>query len=98
MAKIGPVANLPGHLSVSVRSSAAGAGYRDRAADGPERPACHVAFAVASLAATGPQAKQFVQALWDAPIPSGEQRYYDGMLYMMSLLHCSGEFRNWAPK
>ncbi|MHB1957519.1 MAG: glycosyl hydrolase family 8 [Acidobacteriaceae bacterium] len=54
--------------------------------------------AVASLAATGPQAKQFVQALWDAPIPSGEQRYYDGMLYMMSLLHCSGEFRIWTRK
>ena len=54
--------------------------------------------AVASLAATGPQAKQFVQALWNAPIPSGHQRYYDGMLYMMSLLHCSGEFRIWTPK
>lgn len=54
--------------------------------------------AVASLAATGPQAKQFVQELWDAPIPSSEQRYYDGMLYLMSLMHCGGEFRIWAPK
>lgn len=54
--------------------------------------------AVASLAATRPQSSQFVQALWNALIPSGEQRYYHGMLYMMSLLHCSGEFRIWTPR
>jgi len=54
--------------------------------------------AVASLAAKHRQAKQFVNALWDAPVPSGQYRYYDGMLYLMSLLHCSGEFRIWAPK
>jgi oligosaccharide reducing-end xylanase len=49
--------------------------------------------AVASLAATNPHAKDFVKALWDAPIPAGQQRYYDGMLYLLSLLHCSGRFR-----
>ncbi len=50
--------------------------------------------AVGSLAATdGPAAKAFVDALWKMPVPSGEQRYYDGMLYLMSLMHCSGEFR-----
>jgi len=54
--------------------------------------------AVASLAATKPQAKRFVAELWNAPIPSGEQRYYDGMLYLMSLMHCGGEFRIWTPK
>ena len=27
------------------------------------------------------------------PVPSGEQRYFDGMLYLMSLMHLSGEFR-----
>ncbi len=54
--------------------------------------------AVASLAATQPQAKQFVEALWNAPIPSGQLRYYDGMLYMLSLLHASGQFRIWMPK
>jgi oligosaccharide reducing-end xylanase len=53
--------------------------------------------AVASLAATNPRAKEFVAALWDAPIPSGPMRYYDGMLYLMSLLHCSGRFRIWMP-
>jgi oligosaccharide reducing-end xylanase len=55
--------------------------------------------ATASLAATkGPVSKAFLDALWDAPVPSGEQRYYDGMLTMMSLLHCSGRFRIWGPK
>jgi oligosaccharide reducing-end xylanase len=54
--------------------------------------------AVASLAATQPQSKEFVEALWNAPIPSGQLRYYDGMLYMLSLLHTSGQFRIWAPK
>jgi oligosaccharide reducing-end xylanase len=55
--------------------------------------------AVGSLAATkGPNAEAFVDALWTMPQPSGEQRYYDGMLYLMSLMHCSGEFRIWdAP-
>jgi len=35
----------------------------------------------------------FVQALWDLPIPSGNYRYYDAMLYMLSFLHVSGRFR-----
>jgi oligosaccharide reducing-end xylanase len=50
--------------------------------------------AVGSLAATdGPNAKAFVDALWNLPVPSGEQRYYDGLLYLMSMMHASGEFR-----
>ncbi len=51
--------------------------------------------AAASLAATDARAKNFVRALWDAPVPSGRQRYYDGMLYLLNLLHCSGRFRIW---
>jgi oligosaccharide reducing-end xylanase len=54
--------------------------------------------AVASLAATnGLRARKFVEALWHAEIPSGRGRYYDGLLYFLSLLHCSGQFRIWAP-
>jgi oligosaccharide reducing-end xylanase len=50
--------------------------------------------AVGSLAATdSATAKAFVEELWNTPIPSGEQRYYDGMLYLMSMMHCSGTFR-----
>ncbi|MGB2863469.1 MAG: glycosyl hydrolase family 8 [Sedimentisphaerales bacterium] len=55
--------------------------------------------AVASLAATnGPRAQKFVEALWNAEIPSGRYRYYDGLLYFMSLLHCSGQFHIWTPQ
>ena len=55
--------------------------------------------AVASLAATnGPRALKFVEALWNEDIPTGRYRYYDGLLYFMSLLHCSGQFRIWTPQ
>jgi oligosaccharide reducing-end xylanase len=53
--------------------------------------------AVASLAATEPRAQQFVEALWNTPAPTGQYRYYDGMLYLLGMLHCSGEFRIWTP-
>lgn len=54
--------------------------------------------AVAGLAATDKaRAGKFVEALWKAEIPSGRYRYYDGMWYLMGLLHCSGEFRIWPP-
>jgi len=54
---------------------------------------------VGGLAATpGPNEKAFVEELWRTPIPLGEQRYFDGMLYIMSMLHCSGNFRAWGPK
>ena len=56
------------------------------------------AAAVGSLAATpGPISKAFVEELWNTPMPSGEQRYFDGMLYIMSMLHCSGNFRILGP-
>lgn len=55
--------------------------------------------AVAGLAATNrARAKEFTEALWNSPIPSGQNRYYDGMLYLMSLMHCGAEFRIWKPK
>jgi oligosaccharide reducing-end xylanase len=54
--------------------------------------------AVNGLAATHPRAKQFVEALWNLPVSAGFYRYYDGMLYMLATLHCSGEFRIWHPQ
>ena len=55
--------------------------------------------AVAGLAATDrARASQFTEALWSMPTPSGQNRYYDGMLYLMSLMHLSGEFRIWTPQ
>jgi oligosaccharide reducing-end xylanase len=53
--------------------------------------------AVASLAATNPRAQKFVEALWNTPVPEGQWRYYDGMLYLLAMLHCSGEFQVWPP-
>lgn len=55
------------------------------------------ANAVASLASDHPERLAFVEALWNQPIPSGRYRYYDGMLYLMGLLHCSGDFKVWLP-
>ena len=50
--------------------------------------------AVGGLAAPpGLDTRAFLQELWDMPVPSGEQRYFDGMLYLMSMMHCAGEFR-----
>jgi oligosaccharide reducing-end xylanase len=55
--------------------------------------------AVVSLAATHPVAKEFVEALWQLPVPHTiGDRYYGGLLYLMSLLHCSGEFKIYAPR
>jgi oligosaccharide reducing-end xylanase len=52
------------------------------------------AAAVGSLAATPGQASDdFLRALWATPVPSGEQRYFDSMLYLMSMMHLGGEFR-----
>jgi oligosaccharide reducing-end xylanase len=39
-----------------------------------------------------------VDELWNAGIPSGRYRYYDGMWYLMALLHVSGQYRVWTPK
>ncbi len=53
--------------------------------------------AVAAIAATTPNRTDFVQALWDQSIPSGQWRYYDGMLYLIGLLHVNGNFRIYEP-
>jgi oligosaccharide reducing-end xylanase len=49
--------------------------------------------AVASLAATHARSWRFVDELWSARPPHGTWRYYDGMLYLLGLLHVSGQFR-----
>jgi oligosaccharide reducing-end xylanase len=53
--------------------------------------------AVAAMATPPEKGRPFIQAMWDTAIPSGQWRYYDGMLYMLSLLHISGNFRIYAP-
>jgi oligosaccharide reducing-end xylanase len=53
--------------------------------------------AVAGLAADPALARPFVQRLWDQPMPTGRHRYYDGLLTMLALLECSGQFRIHGP-
>lgn len=53
--------------------------------------------AACSLAATNSRAWLFVDELWNAPIPTGQWRYYDGMLYFLGMLQVSGNYRIYAP-
>ena len=53
--------------------------------------------AVGGLAADPALARVFVQRLWDAPVPSGPFRYYDGLLHQLALLEVSGHFRIYEP-
>jgi len=54
----------------------------------------------ASLAASNNErALKFTKALWELEVPSSKTfRYYDGLLYMMSLLHTAGEFHIILPQ
>jgi oligosaccharide reducing-end xylanase len=54
--------------------------------------ACNGLLGFGLPAASG---KPWVQALWNAAIPTGKFRYYDGALYTLGLLHVSGAFRLW---
>jgi oligosaccharide reducing-end xylanase len=53
--------------------------------------------AVGALAASTETKWEFVEEFWNTPIPSGQFRYYDGLLYMMALLQLSGNFRIYDP-
>jgi oligosaccharide reducing-end xylanase len=53
--------------------------------------------AVAGLAADPAQARPFVERLWEAPVPAGRWRYYDGMLYLLGLLQTGGRFQIYSP-
>ena len=49
--------------------------------------------AVCGLASNSTVAWDFVAELWATPTPTGHYRYYDGMLYMLGMLHTSGQFK-----
>lgn len=51
--------------------------------------------AMATLAASGPHAKEFVDRFWNTPLRTGERRYYDNCLYFFTLLALSGNYRIW---
>jgi oligosaccharide reducing-end xylanase len=60
-------------------------------------PGLFAMAAVGALAADTANAKLFVQRLWDMPIPSGQYRYYDGLLYFLALTQVSGHFQIYSP-
>lgn len=53
--------------------------------------------ATAALASTTPKTWDFVEELWEMRIPSGQWRYYNGLLYLMALMNLGGEFRIYTP-
>jgi len=59
----------------------------------------HVAMnAAGGLASNNNNTWSFIQELWGATPPTGTYRYYDGLLYFLSLLHTSGNFKIYMPK
>jgi len=54
--------------------------------------------AVAALASTNENRKDFVKELWRLPVPDGPFRYYDSMLYMLAMLQVSGNFKIYDPE
>lgn len=42
-----------------------------------------------------PLAQEYLRRLWEVPLPTGKFRYYTGMVYMLSMLHVTGNFKVW---
>lgn len=42
-------------------------------------------------------AKVVLQKLWDTNPPSGQWRYFNGMVYFLGLLNASGQFKVYKP-
>ncbi|MCR6641890.1 MAG: glycosyl hydrolase family 8 [Sporocytophaga sp.] len=51
-----------------------------------------------TLASNNAMAWDFVDKLYNQAVPSGEYRYYDGLLHMLGLLHASGKFKIWKSE
>jgi oligosaccharide reducing-end xylanase len=54
--------------------------------------------AVACLASNDAIAWDFIEEFWNSSLPTGQYRYYDGMLYLMALLQLSGNFQIYTPE
>jgi len=60
---------------------------------GDHSPGLVACNAVASLAATHENAWKFIEDFWNVNMTTGQYRYYDGCLYMLGMLHVSGNFK-----
>lgn len=61
--------------------------------DATHQPALVAANGALAITASRANRTDFVNAVWAMPIPSGDSRYYDGILYLLSLLVLSGQYR-----
>jgi oligosaccharide reducing-end xylanase len=66
------------------------AGYSSSRNNGAATVGCNATLGFALPASSG---KPFVDKLWSTPVPSSN--YWDGVLYMLGMLHVSGNFRIW---
>lgn len=64
---------------------------------GDHSPGLVAMNALGALALPQGEADAFIDALWSLEPPSGQYRYYDGMLYALAMLHASGQFRVYGP-
>ena len=80
----GSLWNLDGTLTIG------GNGQPEGPDHSPGLVACN---AVATFAATQQISWEFIQDFWNAGMTGGQWRYYDGCLYMMGLLHVTGNFK-----
>lgn len=51
----------------------------------------------AAIITASTEAAEFTERLWNQPVPTGKWRYYDGLLYMFSVLQMSGEYQIYGP-
>lgn len=79
---------MHGHFSIDGSKPS---GEYSRGMDGSNAVGA-IALAHSSVPGDRELASEFVQRLWDAEPPAGKFRYYEGMVYFLSLLHVSGNF------
>ncbi len=63
--------------------------------DATRQPGLIAANGALAVASSYVNRKQFVTAVWNEAIPTGPNRYYDGILYLTSLLVLSGQYQIW---
>jgi oligosaccharide reducing-end xylanase len=61
--------------------------------DATHQPGLVAVNGALAVASTRANRADFVNAVWALPIPTGDVRYYDGILYLLSLLVLSGQYR-----
>jgi oligosaccharide reducing-end xylanase len=61
--------------------------------DGERMPGLVAVNALLGFGLSPACSRCFVRPLWDMAVPTGQYRYYNGLLYLLALLHASGNFR-----